>query len=368
MVLVAASLLLGGCFERVYFEEEADTSSSEPRDPPAIAEQPPAEPIVTEPVAPPVEETSPQLPASDDDDQEFAKELEESFPEDEPSDLEPSADEALSDDLFGSSPIEEVAEDEDESETMEFEPPAEESPPEQVASEEEPEEEAEPMPSIDDIFGETAKERAESQVAEPPDLPLVAETTPLEAAPRTSRSTRSTPVERTPQNLNTRLDAWLLGSKLSLAILARQRGAPEETTSRWLAEAEQLALRLGVSRNFLKDAMTMPTEKNNSRIELGFLLDVGKDVGAHIDSLHGAEHAALFETALKSNLFLVLYGPDEPLVADITQAVGQSAKRANLPPRLWEPALTELSEQTDFNEVKRILYGFHQDIGRYLAE
>jgi hypothetical protein len=166
---------------------------------------------------------------------------------------------------------------------------------------------------------------------------------------------------------NTRLAAWLLGSKLSLAALAHDRGVAADKIPTWFGEARAAAESLETSVPELPERSATSDDAPASREVLGYLLDQGKRVGPELATRFGADHAALFEVSLKSNLLLVLYKPGSSAVEHISAAIDGAAPRAALPPELWRPLLDTLANGAPAVDVRAAVRRLHTDAERHLA-
>lgn len=201
-----------------------------------------------------------------------------------------------------------------------------------------------------------------------------------EAAPVASEVTDSAaaggavdapPTATPPSNVvNPRLDAWRLGSNLSLAALANDRGLAADNVQSGMSYCRQLAAGLGTSVAELPErGLATSSGRPASRQALNYLLFVeGQRVGRELASRHGAEHAALFEVATKSNLLLVLYVPGATAASAISDAISQAAPRAQLPAALWQPLLQLVAAQADAAEVRQAVRDFHAEVEAYLAQ
>jgi hypothetical protein len=165
----------------------------------------------------------------------------------------------------------------------------------------------------------------------------------------------------------TRLDAWLLGSHLSLAALANDRGLAPENVQKWLESAKLHAAALGVAVADLPAAAAGGSSQSTSREVLNYLFVQGQQIGRKLARRHGADHAALVEVALKSNLLRVLYSPGAGTTEAISGAIAQAAPRGNLPATLWQPLVDLLAAKADAAEVRKAVQSFHAEVERHLA-
>jgi hypothetical protein len=184
----------------------------------------------------------------------------------------------------------------------------------------------------------------------------------------TQATTISATVEDAPpsQTVSTRRAAWLLGSKLSLAALAHDRGVAADEVPSWFQEARSMAELLKVS---LAELPEPPATRGGdaSREVLTYLLEQGKQIGGELATSQGLDHAALFEVAMKSNLLLVLNKPGSSAVNHISAAIAKAAPTAELPPALCRPLLDTLAGGSPSEAVRAAVRQLHADVDRHLS-
>jgi hypothetical protein len=178
-------------------------------------------------------------------------------------------------------------------------------------------------------------------------------------------ATLDTPTTAPPAN--TRRAAWLLGSRLSLAALAHDRGVAADEVPTWFQEARSAAESIQTSLTELPERPASSDSEPVSREVLGYLLEQGRQVSPGLAKQFGPDHAALFEVAMKSNLLLVLYKPDSSAVEHISAAIANAAPRAGLPPELWRPLLDTLANGAPAVEVRTAVRRLHADVDQHLA-
>jgi hypothetical protein len=166
---------------------------------------------------------------------------------------------------------------------------------------------------------------------------------------------------------NTRRLAWLLGSKLSLAALANDRGAPAEEVAKWFDQSQSLAQMLGTSAAELPPRLTSSETGGSPDRALDYLFGEGRTLGRSLAERHGDQHAALFELAVKSNVLLALYRPDAPIVGTLAGAIRQAGKRASLPAELWRPLLDEVDRGAPAADVQDAVFSLHANVDRHLS-
>jgi hypothetical protein len=161
--------------------------------------------------------------------------------------------------------------------------------------------------------------------------------------------------------------AWALGSNLSLAALANDRAAPVDKIANWYETAQQLAKLFGTAVAELPPRPAAEEIDPQAARAIEFLFDQGQTLGRHIAALHGDDHVALFELALKSNILLVRYQPKAPIVKALSAAVSQAGERAKLPPDVYRPLLTLLDEGAPAITVRDAVFQLHADVDHYLS-
>jgi hypothetical protein len=177
----------------------------------------------------------------------------------------------------------------------------------------------------------------------------------------------SPPDDPIPASQNTRLATWLLGSKLSLAALANEHGAPVEQVEKLLDQSKTLAKMLGVSVPELPARPASNAARPATDPALDFLFTRGQEIGRELTQKQNADQAALFEVAVKSNLLLVLYKPGTPTTEAIATAIEQAGSRAKLPQELWQPLLDVLASRPSQADVQRAVFKLHADVDKYLT-
>jgi hypothetical protein len=191
-------------------------------------------------------------------------------------------------------------------------------------------------------------------------------TTETQAPGETTASDAAAPQEAIVNN--PRLNAWRLGSKLSLAAMANDRGLAAESVPRWMEYCKALASALQTTVADLP-ARGLAADRPASRQLLNYLvIQQGQQVGRDLTDRYGPDAAALFEVAVKSNLLLVLYSPGSSSTNAIAAAISGAAPRAQLPANLWQPLVNMVTAQADADEVRKAVKSFHAEVERHLAE
>ncbi len=189
------------------------------------------------------------------------------------------------------------------------------------------------------------------------------------AAPHTDATPASATADVGPKaaSPNVRRAAWRLGSRLSLAALAHDRGAAPKDVPAWIEEARSAAKLLGTSVPDLPEpAATSETAPASGQV-LDFLVHQYQRIFQDLSQQQGREIAALFEIALKSNTLLLLYRPGSATTNSISAAISQAAPQARLPAELWKPLVDVLGKQSSLADVQAAIRQMHNDVDRYLA-
>ena len=181
-----------------------------------------------------------------------------------------------------------------------------------------------------------------------------------------SSTTQPAPPPMTDPQSNTRRLAWLLGSKLSLAALKRDRGAADEDVAKLFEQSQALARLLGTSAGELPSRTSSDTAGTSADQALNYLFGEGRTIGRSLAERQGDDHAALFELAVKSNVLLALYRPEAPIVGTLSGAIRQTSQRAKLPPELSQPLLDKLERGAPAVEVQEAVFAMYDEVDRHL--
>jgi len=237
-----------------------------------------------------------------------------------------------------------------------------------VAATAEPTEPIEPAPNTADV-GDRYTASGDSEPVEPAEVAVE----PPSEPPSSERETEAVPISATvetepPQpTINTRQAAWLLGSRLSLAALANDRGIAAEDVPKWFQQARSMADVLQVPLAELPAPPADSPSNGPSREVLAYLLAQGKTIGGQLTTNYGAEDAALFQMAWTSNLLLVMNQPASAPVEHVTKLVTAAAQRTQLPPNLWQTLLDTLANGSPSAAVRTAVRQMHADVESHLA-
>ncbi len=213
--------------------------------------------------------------------------------------------------------------------------------------------------------------RSLSEAAPPADqTPETTESAPGEASLSTDLPPNAVDASdmRAPQSINTRLAAWQLGSKLSLAALANDRGVAADKVERWLAGSQTVAAALNIAYSDLPPTGAAGQSGNPSRDVLNYLFQQSAQLSRQLTDGYGADHAALYEVAVKSNLLLVLYQPGSSTTGAIAAAIRDAAPRAKLPEAVVKPLLELVSTGAQPADVRKHVQRLHAQVEKYLGQ
>jgi hypothetical protein len=203
----------------------------------------------------------------------------------------------------------------------------------------------------------SSPEASQSPVTPIPPINPKSQSQPTAAASTSSNSGLS----------NSRLAAWTLGSRLSLAALANDRQLAAKNVPVWLADAKSAAKSLNTTISDLPPPGPTDPETNASKQVMDYLLINGQRIGHDLTKQHGPVESSLFEVALKSNLLLLIYRPGTPTVDTVSAALQEAAVRAKLPEALWQPLVLAINTQAPPKEVQAAIKKLHSVVEQYLA-
>jgi hypothetical protein len=215
-----------------------------------------------------------------------------------------------------------------------------------------------------------AKATEPSSFTPPPQAESTRENT---TGPPTTRHTDVAPVSATievkPQLTlpQSRRAAWHLGSRLSRAALAHDRGMAANNVPGWLDEARSAAKLLETSFADLPPPAATSNPAPVSPHAIDYLIAQGQTIGRELSQRHGQEHAALIEIAFKSNLLLLIYSPGSNDSNSIAAAISRAAPLTKLPAELWKPVVDHVTKRSSLNDVRTAVKQMHADVDRYLA-
>lgn len=223
---------------------------------------------------------------------------------------------------------------------------------------------------IEDIFAErpAAAPAAPTAKTSGDDIPDFIQNTPSEPADKTATAPappRDEPPPAAAPVESTRLLAWQLGNKLSLAALARDRGVIPAEVAKWESEARAAAQALGTS--FAELPTPAAHRSAGAPTVHDYLAQQGQRIWGDLSERQGSDHAALFEVAVKSTVLIVLYAPGGTAAELLAQSIREASPQAELPDRLWQPLLETLAKQPPAAEVRLAVRRLQDHVEQYLT-
>jgi hypothetical protein len=156
-----------------------------------------------------------------------------------------------------------------------------------------------------------------------------------------------------------KLAAWAIGHNLSLAALLYAQDAPQQNIDPPLAKAKKAAEAIKVPiKPFPPKSKTGAETK---AVMINYLIKGdGWSTGEAIFKKFGREHATLFEIAVKSDLGLVMYQPDDD--HGIANVIKKRAEEIKLPLELWTPVVAAMNDKRPQKEVQTAIAKMHEDV------
>lgn len=165
---------------------------------------------------------------------------------------------------------------------------------------------------------------------------------------------------------STRERVWELGGRLSLAAIAAANGAPAAAVNKVYQSAQELGTGLGVEVPPLPERV-LDKAKSNADARAYLLRDAGATIAGKLGAAYGADHSALFEVAVKSNLLLLLYLPGDQDSMTIADVIKRRAADARLPEEVWRDLVAKIEGRATFDVVKDAVTKMHGDVRRLLG-
>lgn len=164
----------------------------------------------------------------------------------------------------------------------------------------------------------------------------------------------------------TRYLAWELGSKVSLAALGYGQGASADAVDRIVARVRPVAEFFGAT------VPAFPPRTGEKAHDaagiLYYLLNTLIDsVGYRIEAKYPNDHALLFQIAMKSNILLLMYSPDDDTGRTIATVIRDQAARAGIPYNVWRPVVTAIEQGLPFSDVKAAVITMHEQMTEFLG-
>jgi hypothetical protein len=134
----------------------------------------------------------------------------------------------------------------------------------------------------------------------------------------------------------TRQVTWMFGRKLALGALARTNPAAGSAGQSAMESAQTLARALDASLPPFPP-LTRNKAKDTAAAIHYLLEDAGRPLALHLRVKFGADHAALFELAVKAQLLSLLYAPGDETSKGLATSLERLATAAGLPEAMVAP-------------------------------
>ena len=161
--------------------------------------------------------------------------------------------------------------------------------------------------------------------------------------------------------------AWILGTKLGMAVVGNQDGASEAVVDDLVATSSALADALGTK------LPALPHRIDNTKAEFDaemqkFMLNGVTLVARHLTKKFDRRHADLFEIAMKSSSLAISYVPGDDESFLVAKSLEVSANRCKLPENTWRPLVDSIRKKESFDVVAKIrLREMHSAIREHLV-
>jgi tetratricopeptide (TPR) repeat protein len=161
-------------------------------------------------------------------------------------------------------------------------------------------------------------------------------------------------------------EAWDLGNNLSLAALFNAQGGDSGVLNRTFAKADASAKKLGITLPGLPARKGNKIEDNAEAL-VYLLHKTGAPIMKILGQDLGAEYAATYEIAFKTNLLLLLYSPDGQETQTIVNVVNRQLPTAKLPKSSMERLFQLISGRAAYSEIKAEILTIQEINSKYLA-
>ena len=190
--------------------------------------------------------------------------------------------------------------------------------------------------------------------------------TPKQTAANSTPTAQATSEPTPAAPASSRQTVWDLGSSLSLAALGYARNAPEASVTAMRQEAQTLAQGAGLEIAGFPAKKGEPDEDSAALLQY-LLTGPGAELAAQIKEKYDTEHAALFDTAVKSNILILLYAPSGELNEKAAEGITKAARLAKLPEKYWQPTLDKVKANAPATEISAEVKKMQEEVSDYLA-
>lgn len=154
---------------------------------------------------------------------------------------------------------------------------------------------------------------------------------------------------------------WKLGGRLSGAAIMNSQGAAPAKAEATFGQAQQVAAQLGLKLDELPEVAD-DNIKNSLNCTNYLMAETGRRIHRELSANYDNSHAALLETAIKSNMLILLYAPNDSTGKALGQAIQDRIKDANLPEMLFRTLLTNIEHGAERKLIVMNVLKLHTDI------
>ncbi|MEM7314195.1 MAG: TIGR03067 domain-containing protein, partial [Planctomycetota bacterium] len=176
-----------------------------------------------------------------------------------------------------------------------------------------------------------------------------------------TQTAKSDKAEKPHAGAVTRNLVWQLGGRLSGAAIIQSQGASPAKAQSTFQQAAQVADKLGIKLDELPE--TGEDTIQNSIAAANYLMaKTGRRIHRELSANYDHSHAALLETAIKSNMLILLYAPNDSTGKALGQALQDRIKDAKLPEMLFQTLLTNIENGAERKLIVMNVLKLHTDI------
>lgn len=189
---------------------------------------------------------------------------------------------------------------------------------------------------------------------------------PTPPAPASSTTpSQSATVAASDTGLSTNALAWMLGNKLSLAVLLTESGRDPALADDYLSQARMAANELGLG------TVTLPLPTGDQATKdaayLGYLLrEQGGRFADQLRAERGTNAAAYYEFAVKTNLLILLYGPGDSTALALTRRLQEISVDLHLPSGMTDNLMAAVQDRKPADVVKDGVFDLNNRMVQHL--
>jgi tetratricopeptide (TPR) repeat protein len=172
------------------------------------------------------------------------------------------------------------------------------------------------------------------------------------------------------QTQSTRVSAWDLGGNLGLAAVEYAENVNQAEVDFIFNNSARAAKELGISLPPLP-AKTEDKSENRKRV-FKYLDSIWEPIHTNLENNYDATHAALFDTALNLNKFMLFSAEEDrqffkPYLNPTIRTIEMSAAAANLPAELFAEIMKLAESNADFALINEAVISTHGTVLEHLV-